>query len=223
MRFLDRRDAGRRLAEALAFLRGRKELLILAVPRGGVVVGAEVARALQAPLDVVIARKIGAPGNPELAIGAVAADGTVVLDSDLVQSLGVSEQYIQRATERERAEIARRLRAYRDDRPPPQVAGRTVVLVDDGVATGATTLAAIRSLRKQAPRELILAVPVGPPETITTLSREVDRMVVLSTPEVFWAVGAFYDTFDQTTDQEVIALLNEFAGQPGPVAPQTAP
>ncbi len=211
MQYADRRDAGRRLAEALAFLKGRPDLQILAVPRGGVVVGAEVARALGAPLDVVIARKLGAPDNPELAIGAVAADGTLVLDENLVARLGVSDTYVRSATERERLEIERRLRAYRGDRPPPAVAGKTVVVVDDGVATGSTTLAAIRYLRKQQPRELILAVPVGPPETIGMLNREVDRTVVLQTPELFWAVGAFYQAFEQTSDQEVIDLLKEFA------------
>ncbi len=214
MQYADRRDAGRRLAEALSFLKGRPDLLVLAVPRGGVVVGTEVARALGAPLDVIIARKIGAPDNPELAIGAVAADGTLVLDEDLVGRLGVSDSYIKAATERDRQEIERRLRAYRGDRPPPAVEGKTVVLVDDGVATGATTLAAIRSLRKQHPRELILAVPVGPPETIAMLNREVDRTVVLQTPELFWAVGAFYQAFEQTTDEEVVDLLKEAASQP---------
>jgi putative phosphoribosyl transferase len=211
MRFADRRDAGRRLAEALAFLKGRPDLLILAVPRGGVVVGFEVARALQAPLDVIIARKIGAPDNPELAIGAVAPDGTAALDEELVAALGVPQHYISRATEQARLEIERRLKSYRGDRPAPDPAGKTVVLVDDGVATGATTLAAVRYLRRQQPRELILAVPVGPPDTIRMLGREVDRTVVLDTPEPFWAVGAFYDSFDQTTDQEVIDLLKQAA------------
>ena len=215
MLFADRTDAGRRLADALLFLKGRPDLLILGVPRGGVVVGAEIARALQAPLDVVIARKIGAPGNPELAIGAVAADGTTVLDESLVAQLGVSQDYIEMTTERERAEIERRLRAYRGDRPPPEVTGKTAVVADDGVGTGATTLAAIRSLRKQEPRELILAVPVGPPDTVEMLSREVDRAVVLSTPEPFWAVGAFYRRFEQTTDQQVVDLLRETAAETG--------
>lgn len=209
MRFTDRRDAGVRLAEALSFLKGRPDLLILAVPRGGVVVGFEVARVLEAPLDVVIARKIGAPQNPELAIGAVAPDGTTVLDEELVAALGVSREYIRTAAERARQEIGRRLLTYRGDRPAPVVAGKTVVLVDDGVATGATTQAAIRYLRQQQPRELILAVPVGPPDTVRMLEREVDRAVVLSTPEPFWAVGAFYDMFEQTTDEEVVDLLRQ--------------
>jgi len=213
MQFIDRHDAGRRLAEALDFLRGRPGLVVLAVPRGGVVVGAEVARALKAPLDIVIARKIGAPDNPELAIGAVAPDGTAVFDEEMVAQLGVSNRYIQAATEDARQEIQRRLRLYRGDRPPLDVAGKTAVVTDDGVATGMTTLAAIRYLRKQGPRELILAVPVGPPETVAMLGREVDRAVVLYTPEMFWAVGAFYQRFEQTSDEEVVALLREAAAE----------
>lgn len=223
MPFVDRHDAGRRLASALAFLKGRNNLLILAVPRGGVVVGAEVARALDAPLDVAIARKIGAPGNPELAIGAVAADGTTVLDEALVSALDVPQSYIAEATERERAEIERRLRIYRNGRPAPVIANKAVVVVDDGVATGATILAAIRSLRKQDPSELILAVPVGPPDTINTLSHEVDRVVVLETPAQFYAVGAYYEIFDQTTDREVVELLQETAQKVGNARPQGSP
>ncbi len=209
MRFADRRDAGRRLAEALAFLKGRENLSILGVPRGGVVVAFEIARSLGAPLDVVIARKIGAPGNPELAIGAVAPDGTTVLDEEIVAALEVPERYIRSASEEAQHEIQRRLRMYRGERPEPPVAGRTVVLADDGVATGATTLAAARYLRNQGPGELILAVPVGPVETVRMLSREVDRVVVLDTPEPFYAVGTFYDSFEQTTDEEVAELLKQ--------------
>ncbi|HOG45917.1 MAG TPA: phosphoribosyltransferase family protein [Anaerolineae bacterium] len=213
MQFVDRRDAGRRLAEALGAMQDRPGLLILAVPRGGVVVGVEVARALKAPLDIVIARKIGAPDNPELAIGAVAPDGTAALDEDLVARLGVSDRYIQVATEQARQEIDRRLQVYRNGRPPLQVRGKNIVLVDDGVATGATTLAAIRYLRKQEPAELTLAVPVGPPDTMAMLSHEVDRAVVLYSPELFWAVGAFYQHFEQTSDEEVVELLREMAAE----------
>ncbi len=209
MQFRDRRDAGQRLAEALAFLKGRKDLLVLGIPRGGVVVATEVARALGAPLDVFIARKIGAPGNPELAIGAVASSGDVVLDERLIAGLRVPADYIEAETARQRQEIARRRAASRGDRPPPEFAGKTVVLVDDGVATGATTLAALRALRAAKPAELILAVPVGPPDTIARLSAEADRVICLHTPEWFWAVGAFYVDFSQTTDEEVVRLLRE--------------
>ena len=209
MQFRDRHDAGQRLAEALAFLKGRKDLLVLGIPRGGVVVAAEVARALGAPLDVFIARKIGAPGNPELAIGAVASSGDVVLDERLIAGLRVPADYIEAETARQRQEIARRMAAYRGDRPPPKLAGKTVVLVDDGVATGATTLAALRALRAAKPAELILAVPVGPPDTIARLSAEADQVICLHTPAWFWAVGAFYVDFSQTTDEEVVRLLRE--------------
>jgi putative phosphoribosyl transferase len=225
MQFQDRRDAGQRLAEALAFLKGQKNVLVLGIPRGGVVVAAEVARALRAPLDVLIARKIGAPGNPELAIGAVASSGEVVLDERLVAGMGVPADYIEAETARQRQEIARRMAAYRGDfpstglrraqssrsgrRPPSDVAGKTVILVDDGVATGATTLAALRALRAAGPAELILAVPVGPPDAIARLSTEADRVICLHTPAWFWAVGAFYMDFSQTTDEEVVRLLKE--------------
>lgn len=209
MQFYDRHEAGQRLAEALAFLKGREDVVILAIPRGGVVVGYEVAKALGAPLDVYITRKIGAPYNPEFAIGAVASDGTTVLDEGTVRALGISQDYIEAEIARQRGEIQRRLAEYRGERPPPELKGKTAVLVDDGVATGATTLSGLQALRKQEPGELILAVPVGPPDTIARLGQEADRVVCLDTPDPFWAVGRFYTIFDQTSDEEVVALLKK--------------
>jgi putative phosphoribosyl transferase len=207
MRFQDRREAGQLLAKQLDFIKGKEGVIVLGIPRGGVVVAHEVAQAIGAPLDVYITRKIGAPYNPELAIGAVASDGGIVLDRDLIQQLGVPEDYVEKETERQRQEIERRTREYRGDRPPLQLAGKTVVVVDDGVATGATTMATLRALKEQEPKELVLAVPVGPPETIRELGKEADRVICLSTPRLFWAVGAFYAVFDQTSDAEVKQLL----------------
>jgi len=209
MYFENRRQAGRLLAKELAWLRGQKDVLVLGVPRGGVVVAYEVAKELQAPLDIYIARKIGAPYNPELAIGAVASDGTVVLDHKLIAQSGAAGAYVQQETDRQREEIKRRLAVYRGDRPDPVLEGKTIVLVDDGVATGATVLASLRALRQRKPAQLILAVPVGPPDTIQQLSQEADRVVCLFVPDIFWAVGAFYEVFDQTSDEEVIRLLRE--------------
>jgi putative phosphoribosyl transferase len=207
--FQDRHEAGQLLAKDLTWLRGQKDLLVLGIPRGGVVVAYEVAKELNAPLDVYITRKIGAPYNPELAIGAVASDGTLVLDDDLVKRIGASEQYVEKETKRQREEIQRRVAAYRGSRPELALQGKTVVLVDDGVATGATVLASLRAIKQREPEQLILAVPVGPPDTIHRLSKEADRVVCLHTPEVFWAVGAFYAVFDQTSDAEVVRLLAE--------------
>jgi putative phosphoribosyl transferase len=207
MLFQDRRDAGQALARELASLKGTPNLLVLGIPRGGVVVGHEIARALDAPLDVYITRKIGAPHNPELAIGAVASDGTLLIDHQLARRLGVSQQYIDQEAERQKEEISRRLSEYRGDRPPPEIKGKVIILADDGVATGATTLATIRAIKTQEPAELILAVPVGPRDSIEKLRQEVDRLVCLHAPEIFWAVGAFYNVFDQTSDAEVKSLL----------------
>jgi putative phosphoribosyl transferase len=209
MRFRDRQEAGQLLAQVLMFLKGKKDVIVLGIPRGGVVVAAEVAKAIGVPLDVYITRKIGAPYNPELAIGAIASSGDVVLDESLIGSLGVSPEYVHDETERQRREIERRLKKYRGNRPAQKLEGKTVVLVDDGIATGATTLAAIRALKKQKPAELILAVPVGPPDAVARLREEVDRLVCLDTPQLFWAVGTFYITFDQTSDGEVVRLLEE--------------
>jgi predicted phosphoribosyltransferase len=209
MRFRDRQEAGQLLAQALTFLRGKKDVIVLGIPRGGVVVATEVARAIGAPLDVYITRKIGAPYNPELAIGAMASSGDVVLDEVLMGSLGVSHEYIQDETARQRREIERQLRKYRGNQPDQKLEGKTVLLVDDGIATGATTLAAIRALKKHKLAELVLAIPVGPPDAIARLREEVDGLICLHTPQVFWAVGAFYEAFDQTSDEQVVRLLQE--------------
>lgn len=207
MTFRDRREAGKALAKELAFLKGQKDVLVLAIPRGGVVVGYQVAEELGIPLDIYITRKIGAPYNPELALGAVASDGSVILDEALLQRLGVSPDFVEGEKKRQQAEIARRLDKYRGNRPALDLTGKTVILVDDGVATGATTLATLRALKKQPIARLILAIPVGPPDVIETLAKEADQIVCLSTPEPFWAVGSFYLVFDQTSDEEVLKLL----------------
>jgi predicted phosphoribosyltransferase len=203
----NRVEAGKRLAEALKEV--SNNAIVLAVPRGGVVVGYEVAKALHVPLDVVIAKKIGAPGNPELAIGAVAEDGTLLLDANTVDMLNVSQAYIRDEVENQKAEIKRRLQRYRGDAPPPQVLNREVIVVDDGVATGATLKATLRSLRKRGAKPLVVAVPVGPKDTVAALKTEADRVVCLHTPELFYAIGEFYEDFDQTADQEVIELLEK--------------
>ncbi len=207
MLFQDRREAGQALARELSSFKGSSNLIVLGIPRGGVVVGHEIAKALGAPIDVYITRKIGAPHNPELAIGAVASDGTLIIDQQLVRRLGVDEDYIEEESKRQKDEISRRLSEYRGDRPSPELAGKIVILVDDGVATGATTLVTIRAIKAQGPSELVLAVPVGPRDSIESLRQEVDKIVCLHAPEIFWAVGAFYNVFDQTSDAEVKALL----------------
>ena len=208
MYFHDRREAGRLLAKELDSLRGDKNVIVLGIPRGGVVVAYEVAQALGAPLDIYITRKIGAPYNPELAIGAVAGDGTLILDRSLMAHVGASETYVQQETEEQRKEIARRLAAYRGKRPGLEVKDKVVVLVDDGVATGSTVLAALRALRQRQPKQLILAIPVAPADTVATLEKEADRVVCLHAPVTFWAVGAFYEVFEQTSDAEVVRLLS---------------
>ena len=203
--FENRTEAGKRLASKLRDV--AKNAIILAVPRGGVVVGFEIAHTLNFPLDIVITKKIGAPGNPELAIGAVAEDGTYLLDKGLVQMLGVSRSYIEAEIERQKTEIKRRLLTYRGDAPDLRIEGLTVILVDDGVATGSTLKAALRSLKNRGAKSVVVAVPVGPLDTISELQQEADRVVFLSTPDPFYAIGEFYENFEQTTDEEVIELL----------------
>lgn len=204
--FQDRTDAGRQLATAVSRFRDESPIVV-ALPRGGVPVAYEVARALSAPLDVLVARKLGAPGHPELGIGAIAQGGALYLNAALVARTGATEAYLRHVAREESAEMARRLRVYRGDRAPLDVKGRTVILVDDGLATGATTRAAVRALRQLSPRAIVLAVPVCAAETATALRAEVDELVSLLTPEDFYAVGAWYRDFDQTSDAEVVALL----------------
>jgi putative phosphoribosyl transferase len=204
--FEDRVEAGRKLARELLDYRGKK-VIVLAIPRGGVVVGYEVAKELDASLDIIVPRKIGAPDNPELAIGAVTQDGTLILNSQLTQYLGVSESYVQEEARKQVEEIERRIKEYRGDEAYPSLKDKMVILVDDGVATGYTVRAAIASIKRQKPSILIVAVPVGPPDTIQTLKKEAEKVVCLSTPELFQAIGQFYRNFSQTSDEEVIHLL----------------
>lgn len=213
MIFHDRLDAGRRLADALKEHAG-PDAVVLAIPRGGVIVGEVVAATLGVPLDVVVPRKVGAPGNPELGLGAV-APGVRVLDPWLIERLGVSEEYLEREIAAEEAETVRRLQAYRGDRPPLDLTGKTAIVVDDGVATGGTAVAALRWARAQGAATVVLAVPVAPPQTIQRLSHEADEVVALATPEPFFAVGEWYRIFDQTSDDEVLAALERAAAERG--------
>jgi len=205
--FRDRREAGRFLATKLAAYTHRPDVLVLALPRGGVPVAYEVARALDVPLDVFLVRKLGIPGHEELAMGAVATGGVRVLNDQVVGSLRIPDYVIAAVAAKEQQELARRERLYRSNRPPPDVRGRTVILVDDGLATGATMLAAIKALRQQQPARIVVAVPTASPETCEELKAEVDEIICAVTPEPFYAVGLWYDDFSQTTDDEVRDLL----------------
>jgi putative phosphoribosyl transferase len=215
--FRDRREAGRLLAAQLAEYANRPEVLVLALPRGGVPVGFEVARALEAPLDVFVVRKLGVPGREEFAMGAIATGGVRILNEEVVRALGIPEQVIEAIAAKEQEELARRERLYRGDRPAPDVRGRTVILVDDGLATGATMQAAVKALRQQQPARIVVAVPVAAPETCDVLKSEADDVVCAVTPEPFYAVGLWYDDFSQTTDEEVRDLLARSV-QPGRAA-----
>jgi len=210
--FEDRRDAGRKLAHRVAALKA-VDPLVLGVPRGGIVVAAEVAEALKAPLDVLIARKIGSPHNEELAIGAVAVDGTLLIDETLTKALRVPDSYVKQQVEKERREIERRTRYYRGNHPAPVLKGRTLIVVDDGVATGMTIKAALRYLKPQGAERVVLALPVAPADTAQELRREVDELIVLHTPEPFYAVGQWYSLFDQTSDDEVVEILDSIRDQ----------
>lgn len=214
MMYQDRSDAGRRLAKALAKYKG-SNAVVLALPRGGVPVAAEVAAALNAPLDLILVRKIGVPNQPELAMGAV-VDGTapiVVRNEEVIELSGTTADEFDAVCKRELAEIERRRQLYIGDRSGAETTGQVVIVIDDGIATGATTRAALRAIRDRKPKELVLAVPVAPPDTITGLRKEVDALICLETPEFFGAIGNFYRDFRQVSDQEVVAILNRFPGK----------
>lgn len=212
--FLNREDAGLRLAEALASYKSRRPV-VLALPRGGVPVAAQVASALDAPLDLVLVRKIGAPTQPELAMGAVVdgASPIIVRNDDVIRSAGVTAAEFNAACRDELAEIERRRKRYIGKRARAEIAGKTAIVIDDGVATGATMKAALRAIRQRNPAELVLAIPVAPPEAVRDLRREVDALICLETPEFFGAIGFFYDDFRQVSDEEVIAILSRFPAE----------
>jgi predicted phosphoribosyltransferase len=206
-RFRDRKDAGRQLAARLAVYARDPSVLVLALPRGGVPVAYEVAQALGAPLDVFLVRKLGVPGQEELAMGAVATGGVRVLNDEVVAGLGIPDYVIEAVTAWQLRDLERRERLYRDDRPPPDVRGRTVILVDDGLATGATMHAAVQALRQQQPARIVVAVPTAAPDVCEAFRAEADDVVCAVTPEPFYSVGLWYEDFSQTTDEEVRELL----------------
>ncbi|HVS40503.1 MAG TPA: phosphoribosyltransferase [Gemmataceae bacterium] len=207
MLFQDRADAGRQLAAKLTAYAGRPDLLVLALPRGGVPVAYEIAHALGAPLDVFLVRKLGVPGREELAMGAMASGGIRILNEEVIRALDIPDDVIEAVSEKERRELARRERAYRDDRPPPDVNGRTVLVVDDGLATGSTMRAAVAALRRMHPARIVVAVPVGSADVCAELAAEADEVVCAHMPEPLYAVGLWYGDFTQTTDEEVHDLL----------------
>jgi putative phosphoribosyl transferase len=209
--FRDRTDAGQQLASQLTAYANRPDVLVLALPRGGVPVAYEVAQALNAPLDVFLVRKLGLPGQEELAMGAIATGGVTVLNSEVVDTLRIPDDMIDQVAAQEQRELERRERLYRGDRPPPDVRGKTVILVDDGLATGATMYAAAAALREQEPDRIVIAVPTAAPETCDAFRDSVDEIVCAITPDPFYAVGLWYEDFSQTTDDEVRELLSRVA------------
>ncbi|MDA8168809.1 MAG: phosphoribosyltransferase [Nitrospiraceae bacterium] len=207
--FKDRTDSGRRLAARLIGYKGREDVLVLALPRGGVVTGYEIASILSVPLDIIIVRKIGFPGQPELAIGAIAETGAVILNKSIISTWNVPEGYIQNEISRQKEEISRRVKIYREGKSISKLEDRIVVLADDGVATGATMKAAISALKEARTRRLITAVPVSPPQTAEELKAVSDELICLETPLFFMAIGEYYEDFTQVSDEQVIELLHK--------------
>jgi predicted phosphoribosyltransferase len=220
--YRDRRAAGRDLAARLAGYAGRSDVLVLALPRGGVPVAFEVVEALGAPLDVFLVRKLGVPGQEELAIGAIASGGVCLLNDDVVRALRINPEVIDRIAATEQAELQRRERQYRGNRPAPDVSGKIVILIDDGLATGASMRVAVAALRQRHPARLVVAVPIASPGVCDEFRQEVDEVVCGRTPEPFYAVGLWYEDFSQTTDEEVQDLLRRAAEGREAVRPATA-
>jgi putative phosphoribosyl transferase len=212
--YKNRSEAGRELANALQPYANRPDVLVLGLPRGGVPVAYQVAKSLNAPMDLMLVRKLGLPGQEELAMGAIATGGIRVLNAEVLQGLGISEAQIEQVAAVELRELRRRERIYRDDRPIPEVRGRCVILIDDGLATGATMQAAIAALRQQKPSEILVAIPVAPPDTVASLQQQADAVICLAMPEPFFAVGVWYADFAQVTDAEVRELLGEIWHSP---------
>jgi len=211
MLFQDRSEAGRILARQLEKYKNRPDVLVLALPRGGVPVAYEVAKELNAPLGIFLVRKLGVPGHEEVAMGAIATGGIRILNEDFIRQLGIPKRVVDAVTAREQQELERRERLYRGEQPAPDIKGRTVIIVDDGLATGSTMKAALAALRKQQPAKLVVAVPTAPPETCDSLRADADEVICAVTPDPFLAVGAWYRGFDQTTDDEVRDLLKRTA------------
>jgi len=206
--YKNRTEAGKKLGAELARL-GGDDLVVLGIPRGGVVVASEVAKALGAPLDIVVTRKIGAPGEPEFALGAVTQEGEVIMDRKAAEALGASPTYLDEEVKRKRDEVKERMRAFRGDRPYPPLEGKTVIIVDDGIATGNSVEAAIISVKSRNPKEIIVAVPVAPPDAVERLAKEGARVICLEKPWLFMAIGEFYHDFGQVEDSEVRRILDE--------------
>ena len=212
--FRDRTDAGLALAETLREYANRDDVVVLALPRGGVPIGFEVAKALNAPLDVFVVRKLGLPGQEELAMGAIASGGVRVLNRELIRRLGIPDQLIEQVTQNEQRELERREREYRDGRPPIDVRGKTAILVDDGLATGSSMRVAVLALKEKQPAQIVVAVPVAPRETCAELESVADKVICAVTPQPFWGVGQWYADFSQTSDEEVRDLLRRAADFP---------
>lgn len=205
--FKDRVDAGVQLASRLKEYKGKEAVLVLALPRGGVVTGYEIAKSLNVPLDIVIVRKIGFPGQPELGIGAVSETGTTVMNENIISAYGISKEYIEREMSKQKEEISRRVKLYRKGKRLSGLEGKTVILVDDGVATGATMKVAIATLKEEKLKKLIVALPVAPPGTAEEIEKMVDEFICIETPDDFMAVGSYYYDFTQVSDEEVVELL----------------